>query len=221
MFPTGGDQGATPPGKPTGKRLGLPVGKPLGEESDTQVKLPSAKESDRKWPAATLCIVPGEKPPPKPNVGNRGGNYFIAPEPTKGKPISLMQPQPLVEVHPFAPTLKEWQQGIEVDCGSDWAWDVIKAMVARGPHPTATTPDAIALFKEDIASQVKVGFSQVVLWEDLQRLHPANLKILPVAVVPQTSCRGRIILDLSFPVFQEINGVVTVTQERVNSTTML
>jgi hypothetical protein len=33
--------------------------------------------------------------------------------------------------------------------------------------------------------------------------------------------RGRIILDLSFPVYQEINGVITVTQESVNSMTAL
>ncbi len=90
-------------------------------------------------------------------------------------------------------------------------------MVTRGPHPTATTPDAIALFKEDITYQVKVGFSRVMLWEDLQWLHPTNLKILPVAVVPQIGRRGHIILDLSFPVYQEVNGVVTATQESVNS----
>jgi hypothetical protein len=185
------------------------------------MKLPSAKKSDRKRPAATPRIVPGEKPPPKPNLGNQGGNFFAAPEPTESNPTSLMQPQPLAEVHPFAPILKEWQHGIDVDCGPDWAWDVIEGAVARGPHPTATTPEAIALFKEGIAYQVKAGFSRVVLWEDLQRLRPANLKILPVAVVPQTGPRGRIILDLSFPVYQEINGVVTVTQESVNSTTVL
>jgi hypothetical protein len=93
--------------------------------------------------------------------------------------------------------------------------------VARGPHPTATTSKAIALFKEDIVYQVKADFSRVVLWEDLQRLCPTSLKILPVAVVPQTSRCGCIILDLSFPVHQEIDGVVTVTQESVNSTTVL
>jgi hypothetical protein len=221
MFTAVGDQGATPPGKPSGKQLGSPVGKPLGEGTGTRVTLPSAMKSDRKRPAATPRIVPGEKPPPKPNMGNRGDNYFVAPEPTEGKSTSLMQPQPLAEVHPFAPTLKEWQHGVEVDCSPNWAWDVIEATVAKGPHPTATTPEAIALFKEDIAYQVKVGFSRVVLWEDLQWLHPANLKILPVAVVPQMGRRGCIILDLSFPVYQEVNGVVMVTQESVNSTTVL
>jgi len=42
-----------------------------------------------------------------------------------------------------------------------------------------------------------------------------------VAVVPQVGRRGRIILDLSFPVYQDLDGVVTITQESVNDTTVL
>jgi hypothetical protein len=38
------------------------------------------------------------QPPPKPNLPKMG---------RKGKPKSLMQPQPLAEVHPFTPTLQE------------------------------------------------------------------------------------------------------------------
>ncbi len=87
--------------------------------------------------------------------------------------------------HPFTPTLNKWQHGIEVDCGPDWAWEIVKAAVARGPHPTASTPDSIDLFNEDIAYQVKAGFCKIMLWEDLKRLQPPNLKISPVAVVPQ------------------------------------
>jgi hypothetical protein len=58
-------------------------------------------------------------------------------------------------------------------------------------------------------------------WEDIQRLRPTNLKISPVALVPQVGRRGRIILDLSFPVYQDVNGVVTITQKSVNETTVL
>ncbi len=58
-------------------------------------------------------------------------------------------------------------------------------------------------------------------WEELKRRLPANLKISPVAVVPQVGQRGQIILNLLFPVYQEINGVVTVTQESVNESTVL
>ena len=132
-----------------------------------------------------------------------------------------MQPQLLSAVHPFMPTLNKWRHGIEVDCGPDWSWDVVEAAITRGPHPAAATLDSIALFKEDIAYQVKAGFCKVMLWEDLQRLRPHNLKISPVAVVPQSGRRGRIILDLSFPVFQEVNGVATAVQSSVNDTTKL
>jgi hypothetical protein len=61
----------------------------------------------------------------------------------------------------------------------------------------------------------------VILWEDIKRLRPTNHKISPVVVVPQVERRGRIILDLSFPVYQEVNGVVTATQASVNGTTAL
>jgi hypothetical protein len=93
--------------------------------------------------------------------------------------------------------------------------------MARGPHPTARTPDSIALFQDDIEYQINAGFCQVFLWDDIVKMRPANLKISPVAVVPQAKCRGRIILDLSFPVYHELNGAVTVTQKSVNETTAI
>ncbi len=46
-----------------------------------------------------------------------------------------------------------------------------------------------------------------MLWEDV---------ISPVALIPQVGRRGRIILDLSFPVYQDVDGVITATQESVN-----
>ncbi len=129
--------------------------------------------------------VPARRPPPKPNLDmtHSTNNNSIT---TKGKPTSLMQPQLLADAHPFTSTLKSWRSGISVDCGPEWSWEVVEAAVARGPHPTATTADAIALFKADIAYQVKAGFSRVMLWEEVQRLRPPNLKVSPVAVVPQT-----------------------------------
>jgi hypothetical protein len=117
--------------------------------------------------------------------------------------------------------MKEWRRGIKVDCGPDWSWADIEAAVSRGPHPTARTPAAFALFADDIAYQVKAGFCLVMSWEDMKHLRPKNLKISPVALVPQVGRRGRIILDLSFPVYQDVNGVVTITQESVNKTTVL
>ncbi len=139
----------------------------------------------------------------------------------QGEQKPLMQPQPLAEVHPFTPTLKKWRHGIPVDCGPDWNWDVITAAVDHGPHPTARIQDSTSLFEEDIKYQIKVGFCEVHLWEDLKKLRPANLKISPVAVVSQVGRRGRIILDLSFPVYQDQNGIITIMQDSVNDTTVL
>jgi hypothetical protein len=58
-------------------------------------------------------------------------------------------------------------------------------------------------------------------FEDVKRLRPENMKISPVALVPQVGRRGRIILDLLFHVYQDINEVVTITQRSVNETTVL
>ncbi len=85
----------------------------------------------------------------------------------------------------------------------------------------ACTPTAIALFKENIEYQWQAGFCKVIPWEELKRLHPPNLKISPVAAVPQVGCRPQIILDLSFPVYQDVDGVVTATQASVNNTMAL
>jgi hypothetical protein len=160
-------------------------------------------------------IVATKLPPDKPNLR-------FAPETIpQGKLTLLMQPQHLTEVHPFVPTLLKWQQGIPINCGSDWDWSVIEAAVERGPHPTARTPELIALFAEDIKYQIKAGFCWVFPWEELKHCLPENLKISPVAVVPQVGRRGQIILNLLFLVYQSINRVVTVMQESVNDSTVL
>jgi hypothetical protein len=132
-----------------------------------------------------------------------------------------MQPQPLANVHPFTPTLMEWRHGIAVDCGPDWSWEVIEAAMTRNPHPTACTPEAVALFEEDIEYQRKAGFCKVIPWEEINWLCPPNLKISPVAAVPQVDRRPRIILELLVPVYHEVNGVVTATQASVNDTAAL
>lgn len=139
----------------------------------------------------------------------------------QGKPRSLMQVQPLAEVHPFAPTLREWEQGIKVDCGEDWDWSVVEEAVARGPHPSAQTDESYELFRDDIAYQEQAGFCKVYTWSELQAKRPSNLKVSPVAVVPQEGRRGRIILDLSFPVTRMVDGKPTVVQASVNESTRI
>jgi len=210
--------------------------------ADIHARARRAKDAKRKNPPD---IVDAGLPPKKPNRIATRGVPTVYPDAMKavgdserarrdgtsvprsliarpeGKPTSLMQPQPLAGVHPFTPTLTAWRHGIEVDCGPDWTWDVIEAAVARGPHPTARTPEAIALFEEDIEYQRRAGFCKIFTWEELKRTRPTNLKISPVAAVPQVGRRPRIILDLSFPVYQDVDGVITATQASVNDTTAL
>ena len=59
----------------------------------------------------------------------------------------------------------------------------------------------------------------MITWEELKRTQPPKLKILPVAVVPQVESCRRIIIDLSFPVYQEGKGGASITQASVNKTT--
>jgi hypothetical protein len=112
----------------------------------------------------------------------------------------LMAPTALVDFHPFAETLREWETGVPVDCGDPWEWATIEAAVQKGAHSSATTEESIALIEEDVAYQVKAGYAQIISWEELARLRPKNLKVSPLAVVPQRNRRGRMILDLAFAV---------------------
>lgn len=113
---------------------------------------------------------------------------------------SLMRPAAWMQFHPFVKTLQEWEHGVPVDCGADWTAETLHAAVERGPHRSALSTEAMALIHEDVAYQVKAGFSRIVAWDDIKGSLPAKLKISPLAVVPQTNRRGRLILDLSFPV---------------------
>jgi hypothetical protein len=112
-----------------------------------------------------------------------------------------MQPSAFaVLAHPFGNILKDWEQGVPVDCGPDWMIEVILKAVAQGPHLTAMTLATIALFHQNIAYQAESGFAEIVLWEELQQDPPKALKILPAVAMPQTKRCDCIILDLSFPV---------------------
>lgn len=118
-----------------------------------------------------------------------------------GRNRSLMRPAAWVaERHPFGATLKEWEQGVPVHCGPDWAREAIEEAVLRGPHVSAMTPEARALVLEDVLYQVEAGFSEIVLWDDIKDDLPSQLKVSPLAVIPQKDRRGRLILDLSFGV---------------------
>jgi len=82
----------------------------------------------------------------------------------------------------------------------------VVAAVEQGAHKLATSPESIALVAEDVAYQVKAGYATILPWEEVCRLRPPNLKISPLAVVPQRNRRGRMILDLLFTVRRRQRG---------------
>jgi hypothetical protein len=139
----------------------------------------------------------------------------------------LMTPSVCVDFHPFASTLREWETGVPVDCGEAWEWETIVTAVKQGAHKSAQSPESIALITEDVAYQVKAGYAQIFTWEELCRMRPKNLKVSPIAVVPQRNRRGRMILDLSFAVKRSrargrkrSRGNDVILQESVNDSTV-
>ena len=118
----------------------------------------------------------------------------------QGKRRRLMNPEPWMCFHPFVATLAQWSVGVSAQCGDPWDTAALDAAVARGPHTSALTPAARQLIADEMEYQVAAGFSEIMLWTDIQSLRPRNLKISPLAVIPQVGRRGRLLLDLSFAV---------------------
>ena len=124
----------------------------------------------------------------------------------QGKRRRLMDPEPWMRFHPFVATLEQWATGVPVDCGGAWSQAAIETAVKRGPHTSALTPDARLLIAEEMEYQVTAGFSEILSWAEVRKAPPPQLKVSPLAVIPQTGRRGRLLLDLSFAVQSGICG---------------
>ena len=110
-----------------------------------------------------------------------------------------MEPAPWMRFHPFVATLEHWASGVSALCGEPWSEAAICAAIERGPHMSALTPEARDLIDEEMKYQIQAGFSEMVLWRTIQHPYPTNLKVSPLAVIPQVGRRGRLLLDLLFP----------------------
>eukprot|EP00978_Attheya_sp_CCMP212_P032716 scaffold128989_cov79-Attheya_sp.AAC.1 len=117
-----------------------------------------------------------------------------------------------------------WEKGVPVDCGDDWTRETLELAIAKGPHASVMTPEARKLVLEDVVYQVDAGFSRIITWDSIKNNPPSRLKISPLAVVPQVNRRGRVILDLSFPVHRAgakgSRKLGPIIQESVNDTTV-
>ncbi|KAI2511269.1 adenylate kinase [Fragilaria crotonensis] len=184
-----------------------------GTDSVTRNLGPSQRSSDRPPEFSSnarmnmedpdLHALPSTHPQSAENPAPPGGSPHKM---AQGKLIKLMDPEPWMRFHPFVATLEQWSDGVPVACSPPWTQVAINTAVARGPHTSALTPDARQLVMEEMAYQVAAGFSEIVLWSDVQALQPEHLKVSPLAVIPQVGRRGRLLLDLSFAVQAATSG---------------
>jgi hypothetical protein len=110
-----------------------------------------------------------------------------------------MEPAPWMWFHPFVASLEHWASGVSALCGEPWSEAAICAAIKHGPHTSALTPEARDLINEEMKYQIQAEFSEMVLRRAIQHAYPTNLKVSPLAVIPQVGRRGRLLLDLLFP----------------------
>jgi hypothetical protein len=70
--------------------------------------------------------------------------------------------------------------------------------VARGPHQSALSLEALTHFAEETDEKVRTKQARIVLWDDIKDNPPKQLKISPIAVIPHKSKAICSILNLSF-----------------------
>ena len=119
--------------------------------------------------------------------------------------------------HPAADTLREWATfGCPTRTGRNWTREEMWEAVERGPHRSATTPEALIHFAEEIKEKLRTNQARIVPWDDIKDNPPAQLKISPIAAIPHKSKAFRSILDLSFRLRLKNGGVLAA----VNDTTV-
>jgi len=118
--------------------------------------------------------------------------------------------------HPTADVLREWAIfGCPTQTGCKWTKDELWEVVDRGPHRSATTPEAIEHFAEEIKEKLRTKQARLVPWDDNDN-PPPQLKISPIAAIPHKSKVFRLILYLSFCLRLKNGGVLAA----VNDTTV-
>jgi len=112
---------------------------------------------------------------------------------------SRMRPDPAIQSHPAYPTLLRYAtEGCPVQCGEPWSREHLEEAIERGPHISATSPEAAIFLHEEAREKEKIGHARIINWEDIKENPPPNLKISPIAAIEHKSRLYRSILDLSY-----------------------
>ena len=111
----------------------------------------------------------------------------------------LMRPRGDALMHPAGPILLEYAtKGCPVDCSPAWPRERIEKAVEQGPSKSAKNPKAAKACREEALQKVKEGHCILVKWNDIKNNLPKNLKISPIAAIPQKSRKYRMILNLAY-----------------------
>ncbi len=118
--------------------------------------------------------------------------------------------------HPAVDLLTKWATlGCPTQTEQPWTKEEIWVAVARGPHWSAISPEAIDHFAAEAAKKVCTKQARIVVWDDIKDNPPCQLKISPIAAILHKSKAYRSILDLSFCLHLNNGGV----RASVNNTT--
>ena len=59
--------------------------------------------------------------------------------------------------------------------------------INRGPHVSALQPVEMKIIAEEVAAKEKKGKCKVFLWDNIKDNPPEELKVSPIAMIPQKS----------------------------------
>jgi hypothetical protein len=83
-----------------------------------------------------------------------------------------------VLAHPAAGLLSEWATlGCPTKTGQPWTMDEMWVAMARGPHWSALSPEAVAHFAAEAEEKVRTKQATIVAWDNIKDDPPSQLKI--------------------------------------------
>ncbi len=108
--------------------------------------------------------------------------------------------------------------GCPTQMGQPWTKEEIWAAVARSPHRSALSPEAIDHFATEAAKKVCTKQARIVAWDDIKDNSLCQLKISLIATIPHKSKAYRSILNLSFCLCLNNGGVQALVNDTMEKT---
>ncbi len=110
--------------------------------------------------------------------------------------------------HPAAELLNQWATfGFPTNTGNPWSKEEMWAAVASGTHQSALALAALEHFAAEATKKVRTNQARIVAWDDIKDDPPPQLKISPIAAIPNKSKAYQSIFNPSFCLRLENRGV--------------